>query len=195
MDKDLFQLAEQNKKTACQIIEGFRIIQLWESIGAKVNIVGSLQTGLLIHKDIDMHIYSDKLSIFDSFSVMAKLAEQLPLIDIQYKNLIDTEEECLEWHARYEDKNKDIWKFDMIHIRKGSKYDSVVEKTTKAIADNLTPEIRKTILQIKYDMPKDQLIPGIEVYHAVFTGNVKSYQELLLWRKKNHSVNLMDWMP
>ena len=29
----------------------------------------------------------------------------------------------------YEDEDMNTWKFDMIHIRKGSKYDGVVEKS------------------------------------------------------------------
>ena len=58
----------------------------------------------------------------------------------------------MEWHALYKDREQNTWKFDMIHIRKGSRYDGVVEKVTAAIAERLTPEIRKTILQIKFDV-------------------------------------------
>lgn len=120
---------------------------------------------------------------------------QLPLKEIQYKNLIDTEEECIEWHALYEDGDGNTWKFDMIHIRKGSKYDGVVEKVTNAIIRRLTPEIRKVILQIKFDVPDDVVIPGIEIYHAVFTGGIVGYQELEQWRKANPLTNSLDWLP
>ncbi len=195
MNEDIFALAEQNVQTAWEIIDQSRIIQLWEGIGATVHIVGSLKTNLMIHKDIDMHIYTDRISVTDSFSVIGRLAEKLNFTDIQYKNLIDTEEECLEWHARYEDKNNDSWKFDMIHIRKGSKYDGVVEKTTEAIRLKLTPELRRIILRIKYDMPQKALIPGIEVYRAVFTGQVKSYEELLIWRQNNLLTDSLSWLP
>ena len=40
----------------------------------------------------------------------------------------------------------------MIHIRKGSKYDGVVERATAAITNRLTPEIKQTILHIKFDV-------------------------------------------
>lgn len=177
---DILKLSKQNQQIAWKILEDAQLVRLWENIGGKVHIVGSLKTGLLIHKDIDIHVYTDEVSIKDSFLVMADLTQRLNLTDIQYKNLIDTEEECLEWHALFEDKNKNIWKLDLIHIRKDSKYDGVVEKMTEAIRKKLTPELHETILRIKYDMPKNAIIPGIEVYHAVFTGNVKSYDELLL---------------
>ncbi len=192
---DLLEFSKQNQEIVWSILEDTGIIPLWESIGGRVYIIGSLKTGLLIHKDIDMHIYTDEISVTDSFSVMTRLAGQSTLKEIQYKNLIDTEEECVEWHALCEAKNGDVWKFDMIHIRRGSKYDGVVEKVTDAIIHKLTPEIRETILQIKYDMPKDVLIPGIEVYHGVFTGNVRSYDELILWRKSNPLANSLEWLP
>lgn len=192
---DILKYSQQIQETAQEILDNSGLIQLWESIGAEVFLIGSAKTGLLIHRDIDIHVYTDKVSIEDSFSVMAKLAKCLNLTDIIYKNGIETEEECIEWHALFEDKNKEQWKIDIIHIRKGSKFDGVVERVTDTIANKLTPELRQTILQIKYDMPKDGLIPGIEVYHAVFTGGVKTYEELMLWRKTNPLTDSLGWIP
>ena len=110
--------------------------------------------------------------------ILQELAERLSLKEIQFKNLIQTEEECIEWHVIYEDEDMNTWKFDMIHIRKGSKYDGVVEKVTAAITNRLTPEIKNTILQIKFDVPDGVQIPGIEIYHVVFVGGVCNYEEL-----------------
>lgn len=193
---DITKLAEKNQQDAWKILEDTRIIQAWENIGATVNLVGSLKTGLLMkNRDIDFHIYTDRLEISKSFSVIQELAERLPLKEIHYGNLIDTEEECLEWHALYEDPNMNTWKFDMIHIRKGSKYDGVVENVTDAITKLLTPETRKTILQIKYDIPDKIMIPGIEIYHAVFAGGARNYKELEKWRKTNPLTNSLAWIP
>ncbi|MDL2256738.1 phosphoglycerate mutase family protein [Bacteroidales bacterium OttesenSCG-928-I14] len=193
---DILKLAEQNQQAAWKILEDSRIIPAWESIGASVNIIGSLKSGLLIkNRDIDMHIYTDRLDIAESFSIMQELAERLPLKEIQYINGIDTEEECIEWHSLYNDKEGNTWKFDMIHIRRGSKYDGTVERVTEAIIKELNPEIRQIILQIKYDVPEGVMIPGIEIYHAVFTGGVKCYEELEQWRKSNPLTNSLEWMP
>ncbi len=193
---NILKLSEHTQQSAWQLLEDTGIIPAWKSIGASVHIVGSLKSGLMMKNlDIDLHIYTEKLDISESFSVMQQLAERLPLREIQYKNGIDTEEECIEWHTLYEDKNLKTWKFDMIHIRKGSKYDGVVEKVTDAIARRLTPELRKTILQIKYDVPNGVMIPGIEIYHAVFSGNVKSYKELEQWRKTNPLTDSLNWLP
>lgn len=77
-----------------------------------------------------MHIYTHKLNVAESSSVMQELAERLPLKEIQYINGIETEEKCIEWHTLYEDKEGNTWKFDMIHIHRGSKYDGTIERAT-----------------------------------------------------------------
>ena len=193
---NILTLAAENQQTAWQILKETGIVQTWEKAGATVNLVGSLKSGLLMkNRDIDMHIYTDKLSVSESFSVIQELAERLSLKEIHYKNLIDTEEECIEWHVLYEHNNRDTWKFDMIHIRKGSRYDGTVERVTDAITERLTPEIRKTILQLKQEIPEGIVIPGIEIYHAVFEGDVSSYEELEQWRKNHPLINSLDWLP
>ena len=116
---DIHELARQNQQSAWKVLEDTRIIEAWERIGATVHLVGSLRTGLLAKsRDIDIHIYTDRLDVGESFSVLRELAERLPLQEIQYRNLIHTEEECMEWHALYKDREQNTWKFDMIHIRK-----------------------------------------------------------------------------
>ena len=192
---DILELALHNQQTAWNILEHTGIIPAWERIGATVHLVGSLKSGLLAkNRDIDLHIYTETLDIGASFSVMQELAERLSLREVHYKNLVQTEEECIEWHAIYEDENGKTWKFDMIHIRKGSKYDGVIEKITAAITNRLTPEIKQTILQIKFDVPDGVQIPSIEIYHAVFVGGVRSYEELEQWRKNNPLPNSLDWL-
>ena len=170
---DIIELAEQNQQNAWKLLDETGIIPAWERIGATVHLVGSLKSGLLMKsRDIDLHIYTGKLDITESFSVMQELAERLKLKEIQYKNLVHTEEEC-----------------------KGSKYDGVVENVTAAIAKLLTPGLRETILRIKYEVPDGVMIPGIEIYHAVFTGDVRSYEELERWRQEHPLTNSLDWLP
>jgi|SRR5574344_2003844 predicted nucleotidyltransferase len=188
---DILNISDKNQKEAWQILEETGIVKSWENIGATVNIVGSLKTGLIMKsKDIDMHVYTDKLNPSESFSVIEELNNRLNLRELHYINSIDTEEECIEWHLRYKD-----WKFDIIHLRRGSKYDGTVERMTDAIIRKLTPEIRRTILKIKNDTPTGTVIPSVEIYRAVFTGKIKDYSELEQWRKDNMTKNSLDWLP
>ena len=134
MENPIFALAEKNQKRAKNIIEETNIINIWKSIGAEINLVGSLRMGLLLkHKDIDFHIYTTQLNIHDSFKAIAQLAQSPSITKIEYNNLIDTEEHCIEWHAWYIDKDNDLWQIDMIHILKGSRYDGYFEKCSKVV--------------------------------------------------------------
>lgn len=193
---DILNIAQKNQEKAWSVIERTGLINIWESIGAKANLVGSLRSGLLMKNlDIDLHIYSDPVILKDSFSAMAKLADNPGIKRVEYGNLLDTEEECIEWHVWYQDTNNDSWKFDMIHINKGSKFDGYIEKVTDRISEVLTPETKQAILQIKYDMPEGTSVPGIEIYHAVLAGGIRNYTDFMEWRKEHPLSGVLEWVP
>lgn len=193
---DYLEIATLNQQKAWSIIKDTRIIQIWESIGAKVNLVGSLKTGLLMkHRDIDFHIYSSPMNLSDSFRAMAMLAENPSVRKIEYTNLLDTEEACIEWHAWYQDGEGELWQIDMIHIREGSRYDGYFEKVAECISAVLTDEMKRTILQLKYETPDDEKIMGIEYYQAVIKDRIKSYSEFEQWRSQNPVTGVIEWMP
>ena len=71
---DIEVIAQNNLEKALQVIEKSGVRQAWESIGATVNQVGSMAMGLLMkHRDIDFHIYTDKLDIAESFKAVQKI--------------------------------------------------------------------------------------------------------------------------
>lgn len=193
---DYLELAAQNQAKAAKIIKDLRIKEIWESVGAEANLVGSMKTGLLMkHRDIDFHIYSKPLIIADSFAAISKLAEDPCVKSISYTNLIDTEEECIEWHAWYQDENNDTWQIDMIHILKGSTYDGFFENIAQRIISVLTPETRNTILKLKYETPEDVRIIGIEYCQAVIQGGVRTFDELLEWKQEQPETGINTWIP
>ena len=86
---NIFELAKRNQQKAWEIIEDTRIVRIWEGIGAKVNLVGSLRTRLLMkHRDIDFHIYTSPLDLSASFRAIAELAENTSVKKIEYTNYI-----------------------------------------------------------------------------------------------------------
>lgn len=193
---DLLDIATLNQQKAWSIIKDTRIIPIWESVGAKVNLVGSLKTGLLMkHRDIDFHIYSSALNLSDSFRAMAVLAENPSVQKIEYTNLLDTEEECIEWHAWYQDREGELWQIDMIHIREGSRYDGYFERVAERISAVLTDEMRRAILHLKYETPEDEKIMGIEYYQAVIRDGVRSYSDFEEWRMLHPVTGVVEWMP
>lgn len=193
---NIIEIAQRNQQKAREIIKATNIISIWESVGAKINLVGSLPTGLLMkHKDIDFHIYSSPLLLTDSFRAMAALAENSSIKKIECTNLLHTVEACVEWHAWYQDEDNELWQMDMIHIQGGSRYDGYFEKVAERISQVMTDEMRETILRLKYETPEEEKIIGVEYYRAVIEGGVRSYAELVEWRRRHPVTGVVEWMP
>lgn len=193
---DIFDIAERNRQRAREIIEKTGIMEIWRSVGAEPNLVGSSRMGLMAKNlDIDMHIYSDPLTVADSFAAVAKFAELPGVKSLTYANLIDTVEECIEWHALYDAPDGSEWKFDMIHIQRGSRYDGHMERVADRITAALTPETREAILRLKFETPDGQPIMGIEYYKAVIAGGVRTWDEFAEWRALNPADGVVEWMP
>lgn len=192
----ILEIAARNQKRAWEIIEETDIVNIWKSIGARPNLVGSLKTGLLMKKkDIDFHIYSDPLTVADSFLAMSRIAQNPAVTHIEYGNLIDTEEKCIEWHLLYKDEDNSIWKMDMIHILSGSFYDGYMENVASRILDVLTVETKETILRLKYETPDTEQIMGIEYYKAVLGDGIRSYKDFIEWRENNPAMGVVHWVP
>ena len=193
---NVLELAERNQQKARKIIEDTHIVRIWEGSGAKVNLVGSLRTGLLMkHRDIDFHIYTSPLKLADSFQAMAELAENTSVKKIECVNLLHTVEACIEWHAWYQDIEGELWQIDMIHIREGSRYDGYFERVAERISAVLTDEMKLTILNLKYETPDTQKIMGVEYYQAVIRDGVRSYPEFEEWRRLHPVTGVVEWMP
>lgn len=193
---NILDIAERNQQKAWEIVEKTNIIQIWESIGARINLVGSLRTGLLMkHRDIDFHIYTSPFSLSNSFRAMAELAENTSIKKIECVNLLHTVEACVEWHAWYQDMEGELWQIDMIHIREGSRYDGYFEKVAERISAALTDETKQAILKLKYETPDTEKIMGVEYYLAVIRDGVRSYPEFEEWRKMHPVAGVVEWIP
>ena len=192
----LYDIAAEMQNKAQAVIRDTNIINLWRSIGATVNMVGSLKTGLLIsNRDIDLHVYTDPFNLADSFSVMAKLAENERIHTINYHNLLNHEDRCLEWHAFYTDEDGQSWQLDMIHILADSPYAGYFEKVAERISLALNNETRTAILGIKQAIPKDKKVMAIEVYKAVIESGIRDIEAFWLWRENNAEEGVVSWMP
>lgn len=193
---DILEIAKQNQEEAWKVVENSGVVKAWESIGAEVNLVGSLRTGLLMtHRDIDFHIYSSPLTLSNSFQAMALLAENPNVKKIECVNLLHTVEECVEWHAFYQEPDGECWQIDMMHIKRGSRYDGYFEQVANRIAAVLTDETRQAILQLKYDTPETEKAMGVEYYQAVIRDGVRNYAQFEEWRRQHPVTGVIEWMP
>lgn len=189
-----FHLAQANSQKAFDIIKQCQIKQAWQSIGAQINLIGSLKMGLLAkHRDIDFHIYTPTLDVAQSFAAMAQIAKNPKIVHIEYRNLLDEEDSCLEWHAWYRDEEE--WQIDMIHIVQGSKYAGYFEKQAARILAAMSEQQRETILKLKFETPDEIKIAGIEIYQAVLEGGVRNFEELQQWCAKRAQNEIVEWIP
>ena len=184
------------QKEAWSVIEKTDIIKHWTSIGATINLVGSLKTNLLINnRDIDFHIYTNPFKLSDSFLAVSRLAENKFIKAINYTNLLEAEDKCIEWHATYEDQNGDSWQIDMIHILNESPYAGYFENVAKRISMVLTQETLEAILRIKSEIPDDRKIASIQVYRAVIEGGIRNIGGFWSWEKQNADDSIITWVP
>ncbi|MCG8551863.1 MAG: phosphoglycerate mutase family protein [Desulfobacterales bacterium] len=190
------EIAESMQQDAWKVIKDTNIMGIWSSVGATINLVGSLKMGLLINnRDIDFHIYTAPFKLLDSFSAMARLAENKGIKTISYTNLLDAEDQCIEWHAFYEDKDGNSWQIDMIHILKESVYAGHFEKVAERISAVLTPETKANILRIKNSLPVEKKVMGIQIYKAVIEHGIQDIDSFWQWREQNPDEGIVTWMP
>ena len=116
--ENLEDISAKNLEKAFEIIEELQIEKIWEKLDSKCNLVGSVKTGLLMNKlDIDFHTYSDDFSIAKSFNAISQISQNPKIKEVTYKNLLDAEDMCLEWHLMYEETPERIWTIDIMHIK------------------------------------------------------------------------------
>ena len=194
--KRILEQADHLQKQAWDIIRDTEVVNIWSSVGGTANLVGSLKTGLLVkNRDVDFHIYTEPFSLADSFSAMARLAENKRISRISYTNLVEAEDQCIEWHAWYEHPDGETWQMDLIHILPESPYAGYFEKVTDRINSALTEETRNAILTIKDAIPDDQKVMSILVYQAVLQGGVRDVESFWQWKEQNPDEGIVTWMP
>ena len=195
--QEILTLAAANQRRAGEILDELRLRELWQEAGARAEVVGSLRSGLLCrHLDIDLHVYTPApLRVEESFAVMARIARNPRIRRIEYANLLDAEDCCLEWHAQYEDRDGRVWQIDMIHMEEGSPWAGYFERVADRIAAVLTAETREAILRLKYETPEVEKIPGIVYCRAVLEGGVRDAAAFENWLETHHAEGIMKWIP
>ena len=174
-DEALLAVAAQNQQTAESIVSRLGLLELWRFAGVEPQFVGSVRTGLLMtHLDIDLHVYSERVDVEQDFMLMGRLAANPDVVAMHFRNGLQTEEQCVEWHCQVLNGNEE-WSIDMIHIVKGSRYDGYFEKVADRLCAVLTPETRRSILRLKYEV--GNAVPGIVFCQAVVRDGIRTRHE------------------
>ena len=195
--ENLENIAESNLQKAFEIIRELKIEKIYEELNSTCNLVGSVKTGLLIsHLDIDFHVYSDEFSVEKSFNAIAKISQNPKIKEVLYKNLLEEDDMCLEWHLLYEEIPERIWTIDIMHIKNESLYAGAIERVTEKINSVLTEKMRQTILKIKWESEQHkEKFFGIDIYQAVIEENIDTFQDFQKWKQNRKDVGISLWEP
>lgn len=182
---------------AGDVLKESEIKEIWERNGATVNVIGSVAMGLIInHRDIDLHVYSFNVTEESSFGIAAQMAKNPNITEIMCINGLHTDEHCIAWHLKYKAANGEVWKFDIIHIERGTRYDGYFEKMATRIKNKLTPQTRRIILELKHDTPEDRQISGVEYYEAVLSCGITEMSDFERWLEVKRAKPTTEyWMP
>jgi len=193
---NLEQKADALARRAREVMSELQVVEAWQAAGARVELVGSLRTGLLVRRhDIDIHIYSDPFRMEAGFEALARMAAGGKLREVICRNLLDAEDCCVEWHAICEPQAGERWQIDMIHMPAGSRFDGFFEDVAERIGRVLTPETRRAILAIKDAAPEDKPVIGIRVYQAVLEGGVRDWAGFERWEREHPAEMISLWKP
>ncbi len=195
--ENLENISKKNIEKAFEIIAELKIYEIWKRLNSTCNLVGSVRSGLLMDKlDIDFHTYSDDFSIEKSFQAISKIAENPKIKEVTYRNLLDAEDMCLEWHLWYEETPERIWTIDMMHIKNDSAYAGAIERVTEKIKSVVTQKQKQAILKIKWESKrqKEKFI-GIDIYQAVIEEGIETFEDFKTWHNNHNRPAISMWEP
>lgn len=195
--ENLEHISKKNLEKASAIINELQLEKIWINQGSRCHLVGSVKTGLLMtHLDIDFHTYSDDFSIEKSFQAIAQISQNPKIKEVLYRNLLEAEDRCLEWHLSYEETPERIWTIDLIHIKNDSPYAGVIERVTGKINSVMNERLRHTILKIKYEseQQKEKYL-GIDIYQAVIDDGIETFEDFKRWKQNKKDVGISLWEP
>jgi len=195
--ENLKTISAKNLEKAFKIIRELQIEEIWKKFNSTCNLIGSVKTGLLMsHLDIDFHVYSDDFSIEKSFGAISQISQNRKIKEVLYKNLLEAEDMCLEWHLSYEETPGRVWTIDIIHIKNESPYAGVIERITEKINSVLTEKLRQTILKIKWESERQkEKFFGIDIYQAVIDEQIESFEDFKIWKQNKKDVGISLWEP
>lgn len=195
--ENLESISKRNIEKAFEIIAELEIQKTWEILNSTCNLVGSVKTGLLMNRlDIDFHTYSNDFSIEKSFSAIAQISRNPKIKKVAYRNLLDADDMCLEWHLWYEETQERIWTIDIMHIKNESAYAGVIERVTEKIKSVLTEKQRQIILKIKWESEqRSEKYSGIDIYQAVIDEGIANFEDFKTWNKNKKNIAISMWEP
>ncbi|KOP69741.1 hypothetical protein AMS59_22775 [Lysinibacillus sp. FJAT-14745] len=191
---ELLKRAQERKETASLILEELELLEKWNTIG-QAYVVGATAYDLLVDQDIDIETFCVRPNAAEAMSILANLTGNPKVIELKYRNYLETPFNGYYFKIQYEHAPLEIWNIDMwlfSETRKGPLSRDLVS----LMNDSLTIESRKYILNIKEELLKKSIaLPSIYVYEAVLDYDIRCIDDFLYWMEKQDVGNQSHWRP
>lgn len=193
-DEVLLGRSREREARARTIMERLGLFEEWRRFGRPV-LVGAVAHGLALAPDIDLEVYCPVLSPDHGFAVLARAARDPGLVAASFQNHLHGPDGAYYWRLDYRDEDGTDWKVDMwsapddYALPRG-------ETLLAPLARALTPELRLAILRLKdWRARTGADLLSIDLYRAVVDGGVRDPDGLTVWRARNATGQLSDWLP
>ena len=191
----LLSRAEARQQIAEHILNELDLANRWNKYGT-CHLVGAVAYHLVVAPDIDMEIFCPETKVEDGFEVLSKCALHPNVKKIRFWNALGPPHYGLYWQIRYDHEGEE-WKIDMWSVADSYSLPCGV-RLTEPMNQALTPESRETILRIKEAIFKNNDLEcfSIQIYRAVLSFNVCTFEEFLEWLPQNQLSGVVtDWKP
>lgn len=188
---DLIKKSQLLEKEAQEVLKNLKLVKILEQVG-EVEIIGSLELGLMVWRDIDFEVVVDQVDrneiakIVDSLAILSSRRIDFSLVDNAdwakekfpkgfYLGIKYNLEK--KWVSSFS-KNESTWKIDIWFL---TSEDARSAKEMEKIKRQLTEEKKEIILEIKeayYRKPEyKKSVTALDIYKAVLDSGVKSVEE------------------
>jgi predicted nucleotidyltransferase len=183
--------AETQQRRAYELIEVLNLLDVLRPIGNPV-IIGSLRTGLMVDPDIDIVVQVDgRPDIAHCFAAMSSLATNQDIVQVVFfENKLSRPFNGLFFDIACQFQGTS-WQLNISVFGSDCPHRHAIEETSDALLMALTPRIKEIILCIKaerHDLfgpyigaKSGQMAATIDLYRAVFDGDVKTYDQAVAW--------------
>jgi hypothetical protein len=175
-DAELLERQAALQAEADIVLADMGIVRLLEPIGDVVR-VGSSVLGLMVSRDIDLHVYCaamDKVGVFEALRPLTvhPRVQRLRLSDWTGRFRISELPEGYSWGLRYYTDAGNVWKVDVWFFSRQDPRPAI--EYDEAVRRRLTPETTTAILRIKQACHGHPQYRGVGVYSAVLDRGVRT---------------------
>lgn len=165
---------------ALRVIDQLELPKNLSRIG-NPSLIGSVNNGLMVWRDIDYEVYVDEYRFGDYVDFISQYARmpgvvEVGLTDFSVKNIRESHTKGVYTHMLFQDPSQNEWKVDvwfLDFVPPDRSYEDLLKKATR--------EEVESILNIKNKMYKSPLYKGyiisVDIYKAVLEGHVRNFEE------------------